>query len=101
MSNRSKVWDYFTKIKKDKLKRNVCSALMTYNLKASSTSNLTRHLKVYHITVKWNEDCQKKKSTMNLNVENDYERAIEADVENISKSTQNQIEELFQNNQFC
>lgn len=64
MALRSSVWDFFTKIHDEKVKCNLCSAVLSF--KSSSTSCLNRHLRVKHPTVNLNE-TRLKPICMNVN----------------------------------
>lgn len=54
-TKRSVVWDYFTKdsIVENKVKCNLCSFSLT--VKRSTTSSMTRHLKLKHPTINISE----------------------------------------------
>ena len=55
MALRSSVWDYFIRIPniQDKVKCNVCTSVLS--ARGSSTSNMTRHLRLKHPTIKLKE----------------------------------------------
>lgn len=80
MALRSSMWEYFIKLNHDKVKCNLCSAVLSF--KSNSTSCLNRHFRLKHPTVRLSETqsnpiyisvgCAEATSTLSATVEKSF-----------------------------